>query len=91
MNQASGMPIKTNRKTRLTNQLSLNYKALFDPSLNDQNPIVIEDEDIEEYLSEFYNMEEIAIHTIKGMTRHKARQKCSEGETSYAKYVVVKA
>jgi hypothetical protein len=36
------IPNKPNRKTRLTNQLRLNSKALFDPSLKEKNPIVIE-------------------------------------------------
>jgi hypothetical protein len=84
------MPSKPNRKTRLTNQLRLNSKALFDPSLKEKNPIVIEDQDTEEDLSEFSNMEEMDIHTLKGMTRDKTRKKCSEGETSGVKYVVVK-
>jgi hypothetical protein len=84
------MPSKPNRKTRLTNQLRLNSKALFDPSLKEKNPIVIEDQDTDEDLSEFSNMEEMAIHTLKGMTGDKTRHKCSEGETSGVKYVVVK-
>jgi len=81
---------KPNRKTRLTNQLRLNYKALFNPSLKEKKPIIIEDEDIEEDLSEFSNMEEMAIHTLKGMTWDKARQICSKGETSSVKYATVK-
>jgi hypothetical protein len=88
--QVPGMPNKPNRKTRLTNQLRLNSKALFNPSLKDQNPIVIEDEDTEEDLSEFENMEEMDIHTLKGMTGDKERKKYSKGETSGVKYVVVK-
>jgi hypothetical protein len=50
------MPIKPNRKTRITNQLRLNSKALFNPSLKDHQPIVIEDEDTEEDISGFANM-----------------------------------
>jgi hypothetical protein len=88
--QVPEMPSKPNRKTRLTNQLRLNSKALFDPSLKEKNPIVIEDQDTDEDLSEFSNMEEMAIHTLKGMTGDKTRKKCSEGETSGVKYVVVK-
>jgi hypothetical protein len=53
--QGPGMPSKPNRKTRITNQLRLNYKALFNPSLKDPQPIVIEDEDN----SRFSNMEEM--------------------------------
>jgi hypothetical protein len=33
-NQSIGMPNKTNRKIRITNQLRLNSKALFKPALN---------------------------------------------------------
>jgi hypothetical protein len=68
----------------------LNSKALFNPSLKDQNPIVIEDEDTDEYLSKFSSMEERDIHTLKGMTRDKERHKWSQGETSSVNYVVVK-
>jgi hypothetical protein len=60
------IPSKPNRKTRLTNQLRLNSKEIFNPSLKDQQPIVIEDEDTEEDISGFSNMEEMAIHTLKG-------------------------
>jgi hypothetical protein len=68
----------------------LNSKALFDPYLKEKNPIVIEYEDIEEDLSEFSNMEEMDIHTLKGMTRDKTKKKCDEGEISSVKYVFVK-
>jgi hypothetical protein len=88
--QDPGMPKKPNIKTRLTNQLRLNSKALFDPSLKDKNPIVIEDEDTEEGLSKFVNMEEMAIHTLKEMIGDKEKKKCSKGEISGVKYVVVK-
>ena len=35
-------------------------------------------------------MEEVAIHTLKGMTGDKTMQKHSEGETSFVKYVAMK-
>jgi len=44
-NQGPGMPSKPNRKTRIINQLRLNSKELFNPSLKDPQPIIIEDED----------------------------------------------
>jgi hypothetical protein len=56
------IPSKPNRRTRLTNQLRLNYKALFNPSLKYQQPIVIEDEGTKEDISRFENMEEMDIH-----------------------------
>jgi hypothetical protein len=45
--QVPGMPSKPNRKTRLTNQLRLNSKSLFNPSLKEHKLIVIEDQDTE--------------------------------------------
>jgi len=84
------MPRKPNRKTKLTNQLRLNSKAFFDPSLKYQNPIVIEDQDTDEDLFEFTKLEDMAIHTLKGMTGDKIVQKHSEGETSCVKYIAVK-
>jgi hypothetical protein len=74
-NQDPEMPSKPNRKTRITNQLRLNSKALFNPSLKDHQPIVIEDEDTEEDISGFANMEEMVIHTLKKMTWDKGRKK----------------
>jgi len=63
---------------------------LFNPSLKEKKPIIIEDEDIEEDLYEFSNMEEMTIHTLKGMTGDNARHKCSKGETLGVKYTAVK-
>jgi hypothetical protein len=37
--QGPGMPSKPNRKTKITNQLRLNSKALFNPSLKDPQPL----------------------------------------------------
>jgi hypothetical protein len=68
----------------------LKSNALFDPSLKEKKIIVIEDKDIDEDLFEFSNMEDLVIHTLKGMTGEKARQKHSEGETSGVKSVAVK-
>jgi hypothetical protein len=51
---------------------------------------VIEDRDIDEDVSEFANMEEMSMHTLKGMIGDKASQTRSEGETSGVKYVAVK-
>jgi hypothetical protein len=62
------MPSKPNKKTKLTNQLRLKSKEIFNPYLKYQQPIVIEDEDTEENISIFYNMLEMVIHTLKGMT-----------------------
>jgi hypothetical protein len=53
--------------------LGLNSKAVFDLSLKEKNPIIIEDEDTEEDLLEFSNMEEMDIHTFKEMTGDKER------------------
>jgi hypothetical protein len=69
------MPSKPNQKTRLTNQLRLNSKSLFDPSLKEQKPIVIEDQDTDEDPYEFTNMEEMAIHTLKEMSGEKTGKK----------------
>jgi hypothetical protein len=66
--QVPKIPRKPNKKMRLTNQLRLNSKALFNPSLKYQNPIVTEDQYIDEDLFEFSNMEDMDIHTLKGMT-----------------------
>jgi hypothetical protein len=57
--------------------------------LKDQQPIVIEDEDTEEDISGFSNMEEMDIHTLKNMTRDKER-KIHKGETSGIKYATMK-
>jgi hypothetical protein len=58
----------------LTNQLRLNSKALFDPSLKEKKPIVIEDQDTDEDPSGFTNMEEMAIHTLKEMPVGKTKR-----------------
>jgi hypothetical protein len=84
------MPSKPNRKTRLTNQLRLNSKAIFNPSLKYQQPIVIEDEEIEDHISGFDNMEKMAIHTLKMMAGDKEKNKYNKGEILGIKYVVVK-
>jgi hypothetical protein len=89
-NQDLEMPIKPNRKTRITNQLRLNPKELFNPSLKDHQPIVIEDEDIEDDIYGFANMEEMVVHKLKNMTRDKGRMKYNEGETSGRKYATMK-
>jgi hypothetical protein len=70
--------------------LRLNSKAMFDSSLKEQKSIVIEDRDTNEDLFEFANMEEMAIHTLKGMTGDKIRHKRNKGETSGVKSVAVK-
>jgi hypothetical protein len=88
--QVPEIPSKSNRKTSLTNQLRLKSKALFDPSLKEKNTIVIEDQDTDEHLYEFTNMEEMAIHTLNGMIGEKTRKKRSEGETSGVKFVAMK-
>jgi hypothetical protein len=80
--QVPEMPSKPNRKTRLTNQLRLNSKALFDPSLKEKKPIVIEDQDTDEDPSGFTNMEEMAIHTLKEMPIGKTKKKSNKGQTS---------
>jgi hypothetical protein len=40
---------------------------MFDPSLKEKKPILIEDGDTNEDLSKFANMEEMAIHTLKNV------------------------
>jgi len=56
----------------------VNSKALFNSSLKDPQPIVIEDE----YNSGFVNMEEMVVHTLKKMTGDKEKLKFCKGETS---------
>jgi hypothetical protein len=52
---------------------------LFDPSLKEKNPIVIEDQDTDEDPSEFTNMEEMAIHTLKKDARGKDQEETQQG------------
>jgi hypothetical protein len=73
-------------KTRITNQLRLNSKALFKPSLKYPQPIMIEDDDSHE----FSRMEEIAINVLKGMIVKKEKSKPNEGETTETPFVTVK-
>ena len=61
------MPNKPNIKTIITNQLRLNSKELFNPSLKDPQPIIIEDE----YSSRFSNMAEMEVHALKKITGDK--------------------
>jgi hypothetical protein len=79
-------PSKPNRKTRITNQLRLNSKALFKPSLKDPQPIVIEDDDN----PEFSSMEEMEVNVLKGMTVKKEKSNPNEGETAETPFVTVK-
>jgi hypothetical protein len=81
------MPRKPNRNTGPTNQLRLNSKALFDSTLKDHNPIVIEDQDTNEDPSEFTNMEEMVIHTLREMPLGKTNKKNNKGHTSCVKSV----
>jgi len=81
--QVLEMPSKPNQKTRLTNQLRLNSKSLFDPSLKEQKPILIEYQDT----SRFTNMEKMAIHTLKEMVVGKTKKKRNKGHTSCIKPV----
>jgi hypothetical protein len=85
-NQGPRMPSNPNRKTRITNQLRLNSKELFNPSLKYPQPIVIEDEDN----SGFSNMEEMVVHTLKKMTWDKEKLKFCKGETSGVQFAAVK-
>jgi hypothetical protein len=80
------MPNKPNRKTRITNQLRLNSKALFKPSLKDPQPIVIEDDDN----PEFSSMEEMVVHTLKKMTGDKGKLEFCKGEASGVQLTAVK-
>jgi hypothetical protein len=72
--QVPEMPSKPNQKTRLTNRLRINSKALFNPSLKEKNHIVIEDQNSDEEPSRFTNMEEMEIHTLKEMSVGKIRK-----------------
>jgi hypothetical protein len=75
----------------LTNQLRINSKALFDPSLKEQKPIVIEDQDTNEEPSRFTNMEEMTIHTLKEMPVGKTRNKRNKGHTLGVKTIDLEA
>jgi hypothetical protein len=86
-NQSIGMPNKPNRKTKITNQLRLNSKALFKPSLKDPQPIVIEDDDDS---PEFSSMEEMVVHTLKKMTGDKRKLEFCKGEASRVQLATVK-
>jgi hypothetical protein len=44
-------PSKPNRKTRITNQLRLNSKVMFNPSLRYPHPNLIEDDDSPKFTS----------------------------------------
>jgi hypothetical protein len=79
-------PSKPNRKTRIMNQLRLNSKALFKPSLKDPQPILIEDDDS----PEFSSMEEMEVNVLKGMTVKKEKSKSSENEAAKTPFVTVK-
>jgi hypothetical protein len=86
LNQSNMMPNNPNRKTKITNQLRLNSKALFKPSLKDPQPIVIEDDDN----PKFSNMEEMVFHTMKNMTGDKGKLKLCKGEASGVQLAAVK-
>jgi hypothetical protein len=79
-NQDPEIPCKPNKKTRFTNQLRLNSKAPFNPSLKYHQPIVIGDEDTEEDISRLANMEEMATYILKKMTGDKENLKYNKGE-----------
>jgi hypothetical protein len=85
--QVPKMPSKPNRNTRLTNQLRLNSKALFNPSLKEKNVIVIEDQDTNEELFGFTKKEEMAIHTLKEMLIGNTRKKRNKVQISGIKLV----
>jgi hypothetical protein len=74
------------KKTRITNQVRLNSKALFKPSLKYPKPIVIEDDDS----PEFSSMEEMEVNVLKGMTVKKEKSKFSEDEAAETPFVRVK-
>jgi hypothetical protein len=80
------MPNNPKRKTRITNQLRLNSKKHFKTSLKYPQPIIIEDKDN----SGFSNMEEMAVHTLKKMTRDTKKLKFSKGESSWVQFATVK-
>jgi len=77
--RVSEIPSKPNRRTKLINQLRLNSKALWNPSLKDRQPIVIEDRDTEEDICGFSNMEEMVIHTWKRWQEIKQRRNTIKG------------
>jgi hypothetical protein len=80
------VPSKPNKKTRITNQLRLNSKALFKPSLKYPQPILIEDDDS----PKFSSMEEMTVNVLKGMTVKKEKSKSSEDEAAKTPFVTVK-
>jgi hypothetical protein len=55
------VPSKPNIKNRIKNQLRMNSKALFKPSLNDPQSILIEDDDS----VKFSCMEEMEVNVLK--------------------------
>jgi hypothetical protein len=71
-------PSNPNNKTRIKNQLRLNSKDLFKPTLKDPQQIVIKDDDN----LEFSSMEEMAVNVLKGMEMKKEKSKSNEGETA---------
>jgi len=81
------MPSKPNRKTKLTNQLRINSKALFDPYLKEKKMIIIEYQDTNEEPSRFRNMEEMTIHTLKEMPIGETIKKSNMGPRSGIKHV----
>jgi hypothetical protein len=74
------------KKTRIINQLRMNSKALFKPSLKDPQPIVIEDDDS----PEFSSMEEMAVNILKRMTVKKEKSKSNKGETMETPFLTLK-
>jgi hypothetical protein len=79
-------PSKANKKTRITNQLRIKSKALFNPSLKYPQLIVIEDVDS----PKFSIMEEMAVNVLKGMIVKKEKSKYSEDEATETPFVTVK-
>jgi hypothetical protein len=77
-NQDPRMPNKPNMKTRIKNQLRLNSKELFNPSLKGHQPIVIEYEDSFEF-SNMEEMEEMVVHTLNKMIWDKEILKFCKG------------
>jgi hypothetical protein len=77
---------KPNIKTRITNQLRLKSKALFNPSLKYPQLIVIEDDDS----PEFSSMKEMEVNVLKGMIVKKEKSKSSEDEATEMPFVTVK-
>jgi hypothetical protein len=80
------VPSKPNIKTRITNQLRLNSKALFKPSLKYPQPILIEDDDS----PEFSSMEEMDSQCFEGNDSEKREIKVYEDEAAETPFVTVK-